>query len=139
MRKVDQTKFELPEGNCGAACLATIFGVAIDEAPNMNDERWDEAVSAWTRQFGYHVLNCTFPNGGYPPGLALAGVPSRRHLDKMHCVIFKDGELFHDPSPFRDQYQTYTVDEVKEWTFFVAVDPSRGQPTPDPRDAEAKE
>lgn len=132
---VDQTRFELPDGNCGAACLATIFGVDIDEAPNMNVEGWEHSVSKWTRQFGYWVLNCTFLVGEYPQGIALAGVPSRRLNGKQHCVIFEDGRLLHDPNPDRERWDPYTVDDVLEWTLFVAFDPTAGKPSSDPRDA----
>lgn len=135
MKMVDQTRFELPDGNCGAACLATIFGVDIDEAPNMNVEGWEHSVSKWTRQFGYWVLNCTFLVGEYPQGIALAGVPSRRLNGKQHCVIFEDGRLLHDPNPDRERWDPYTVDDVLEWTLFVAFDPTDGKPSSDPRDA----
>ena len=123
---VDQTILQPPNGDCGAACLATLFGVPLHQVPNLDHDGWEDTVSEWAARFGLWVLNVSpWSTQGGPPGFALAGVQSRRG-DWMHCVIFKDGELFHDPNPDRASHPPYTVADVKEWTFFVARDPRGG-------------
>jgi hypothetical protein len=99
---VDQTLFGSPDGNCLAACLATLFGLKIDDVPKFPLDEWLFGVQQFVRGQGYayHYIDnsgsCAFMPDGWHIGAGL----SPRGL--LHACVFQDGILTHDPHPSRD-------------------------------------
>jgi hypothetical protein len=103
-RRIMQTEFG-KSGNCQSACLAMMLGCHLDEVPNFsaleggNAEKF-AAQGKWLNERGLWLFNVAKWAGmPWPPpkGYYIAGGPSPRGL--AHSVIYKDGELWHDPHP----------------------------------------
>jgi len=113
MKKVFQTKFGYPNGNCHAACLASIFELNIDDIPDFGKRsNWYDNFIKWCVEAldlypididinksdieprGYYIVNGKSLNG-----------------DFRHSVVAKDGEIIHDPHPegALKNTQTYTM------------------------------
>ncbi len=110
MKFIDQTKFG-EEGNCNAACLATILGLQRDEIPNFGLEtpkgqNWATAQNLWLAKYGIVILTIDLtPKGKLPWLNALA--------DKIPCII-------SGKSPRKDfhhavvgQYRLYIKDQLE--------------------------
>lgn len=105
-RKVDQDQFG-PLGNCQSACLATLLGLPLSDVPNWTamecgDAHKFAAMHEWLRGYGWGLV--TVARGDmpeWPPrhGYFICGGDSPRGL--YHAVIYRDGELWHDPHPDR--------------------------------------
>jgi hypothetical protein len=116
--RVDQDQFGL-RGNCQSACLATLLGIPLSEVPNWaamegNDQLKFDAMRSWLRAIGWDLM--TVERGGmdaWPPrfGAFIAGGKSARGID--HAVIYRDGELWHDPHPDRTGIKSVeTIDNL---------------------------
>lgn len=134
MKPVMQTRYGYPDGNCFAACIASILELELDQVPvisSADDDHWTR-WQAWLRErglmmitwplhdpegnlmwtpWGYGLLACT------PPGADRGDAPEDRSVG--HSVVVYEGEVVHDPHPFDD------LGEWTEWTAFVTLDPSR--------------
>jgi len=107
-RKIDQTVMGR-YGNCQSACLAMLLGAELSEVPNFAQLAQDQGNAAaytaqgeWLRERGWTLLTVAPWQGlPWPPahGYYIAGGASPRGF--RHAVIFKDGELWHDPHPSR--------------------------------------
>lgn len=112
MKLVYQTKFGDPEGNCFAACVASILECEITELPDFDDLpegcNWLEWFNEHLAPKGYGVISATVPLHAYVPSGAhfIAAGPGHRGI--KHCVVMKSSgeltehtcdELAHDPYP----------------------------------------
>lgn len=115
MIPVNQTTFGIKEGNCHAACVASILEIPIDQVPNFAKGNDSEAMHAafgkWAWEHGQDVLEMYtgYLDGkplyfcGYQPYVILSGKSPR--CDDHHAVvgrISKSGfgfEVIHDPHP----------------------------------------
>jgi hypothetical protein len=102
-----------PRGNCYSACLAMMLGLPISEVPNFCDTPgleedpgpiFQAAAKAWLAARGWgHITVAAhgpFFKRWFSKGFVMAaGMTSRGFL---HSVIYKDGELWHDPHPSHD-------------------------------------
>ncbi len=101
MKFVDQTVLHSKyiNGNCFAACVASMFNVPIEEQPdftNMDEFEWFIEFEKWIeREFGLELLR--FSENACPTRYYMVLGQSPRGLS--HAVIYKDGELAHDPHP----------------------------------------
>ncbi len=107
MIKVYQTKYGL-EGNCFAACIASLFDVVINEIPFLSDyqDDWDEYLKALNlvlrNKFGvvlvYGELNDweDYLKENFIDSYYIVSGDSNKGLG--HAVIYKNGELFHNPN-----------------------------------------
>jgi hypothetical protein len=129
MKPVEQTRLSGTDGNCFAACLASLFEVALDEVPQAtpqeldkhNDDGWLQYTERLNQEFllprGFYIV--TFKYDGWKPrGYALLAAQSPRH-DGLHSVVCLDGEIVYDPHPRRDM----GVGEWKEWDVLMVADP----------------
>lgn len=112
-RRIDQTVLGA-KGNCHSACIAMLLGLSIDDVPNFNDSAdYNGALQAFLRDRGYTML--TFPISAtelrvFQKGFAIiGGMSPRGHL---HAVLYKDGELWHDPHPERGGVEVSAMDVV---------------------------
>jgi hypothetical protein len=108
MTPVNQTKLYAPDaihnGNCFAACLATLLDLPLWMVPPFDDmfgrSDWSARVDEWlTRMCALvrvrtdgHVLD-RLPEFYMASGLSPRGV--------RHSVIYSNGALVHDPHPSR--------------------------------------
>lgn len=126
-----------PYGNCLAACVASLFGLPLDEVPNFNDWENDPAKGGWWNYLcvwsAHRGLLPVYFHVSHPGGVAkqewyhwvkdavvIAGGPSPRHPEPRfaHAVLYKDGNLIWDPHP--DNTGISRVDDV---TMFVVKEP----------------
>lgn len=118
MTPVDQTRFGEGEGNCFAACLATILDLPLEAVPEMSCPEQFEIMLAWLWQRGQTAVEVNFrPRARFPEvfkgfglkgtGLAIASGKSPRG-DYDHAVVIavdhniQQVQFIHDPHPSRD-------------------------------------
>jgi len=107
-RWLNQTTLHNPpteRGNCTEACLASLFGVSIEEIGTFHNQDGDvrvfwERFEAAIARFGCYAVRFDVkpPQTGWVfDGYYLAGGDTARGT--KHCVVMLDGELAHDPHP----------------------------------------
>ena len=101
MKPIDQTRFGEPEGNCWAACVASILEVPIEtftfETPL--DHNWSRPWHEWLAGHGLAMLWFVVGQGVPPPGYSILSGKSPRGI--MHSVVALNGVVVHDPHPSR--------------------------------------
>ena len=119
MKPVFQTKFGVPEGNCFAACLASVFEIELDEVPDFGiADDWYIKFSDWMKvRFDIRPLELHIPamsrQNWKPNGYHLiSGVGSR---GIYHSVVGLDGVAVHDPFPGGIDLRT-----METYTIFIA-------------------
>lgn len=108
MKPVMQTQFDANPGpnagNCGAACLASLLELSLEEVPNFAAiEDWYgeayPAMQAWLRERGFFLLEVA----GEDAWFAAAGyhivIGKSPRGDFNHAVIYYGNQLAHDPYP----------------------------------------
>lgn len=116
-KKVYQTTFfdekKGTRGNCLRACVASLFGDDIDNVPffeQMKPGQWQDPLEHYLKTKGYELDGCNYINNPDDPKPEIADMPtidgyfimngeSPRGVKTGHSVIYKDGELYHDPHP----------------------------------------
>jgi len=140
--KIFQTLFGNRNGNCQAACLATLLGVALDDVPHFcrdvpKGQDWVMAQNKWlAAKHGLVMVSFRLkPNGGLPSINALAdGIPclisGKSPRGKFnHSVVglyrLKDGmhqlDYVHDPHP-----DGTFLEKAKSVDFFITCRPGMG-------------
>jgi len=119
MIPVDQTRFYDPtvpvkeqRGNCLQAVMASVLELPLDDVPHFvqddvdhdgdaNPEwNWWVRLVAWLGEHGWSV-HAALPISDYPGQSVLVTGPSPRGNGIHHIVIYRDGEMVHDPHPDR--------------------------------------
>ena len=104
MIPVDQTKPHIPgksNGNCLPAALASIFEMTLQDIPSfedMPDSEWYAALRDWLYNMGFQLL-------GWKEEIHFDGyyiVNGRTSRDTDHSVVYKKGQMVHDPHTLRD-------------------------------------
>ena len=124
-KRIDQTILASDpkrEGNCLAACVASWLGLPLAEVPHfiehgaaLNGE--NDRVSWWSMLLGYMAgrgywpTELDSPSDAEPGEIAFVMGMSPRGV--CHQVLYRDGELWHDPHPSRDGITD--VREVLVW------------------------
>jgi len=101
MKEVFQTKFGYPDGNCHAACLASIFELEIETIPNFGvGPSWYEKFTLWCiAKLGVQPIDIQINDEVFTPsGFHMINGPSKNG-DFWHSVVGMDGKVFHDPYP----------------------------------------
>ena len=94
-------------GNCLQACIASICEMELHEVPHfaaLPDESWFETMCNWLYERGYAFEDYDTVHDTDKYMLAIG--PSPRGT--FHAVVYKDGQLVHDPHPSKDG-----IEEVK--------------------------
>lgn len=139
MKPVEQTKGGPPDGNCFAACIASVLELELADVPNFvaygADEWWDR-LQDFLRGYGlemYDFLPADEPEGWHPNGYWLAGVDSLNlGIDPetgepyRHCVVMHGGTLAWDPQqmPGKKTYEYVELCNVYVMRPFVVHDPA---------------
>lgn len=123
MKPVDQTVFGPVEGNCFAACLASILELEIAEVPNftLDPDNWFENANAWCDERGYcllYVKSDAIKSGYIDPRplidaghyFIVTGLSPRG--DFLHCVVQHRDQNVHDPHPSREFFRGAWVDFI---------------------------
>ena len=105
IKPVIQTKLQKEpplgvNGNCFAACVATLLCIPIEEVPPfeeyMEDRTWVRMATRFLASHGYVWGTMDDPEPGeYYVALGY----TVRSDTVLHAVIYKDGEMVHDPHP----------------------------------------
>lgn len=118
MIKVFQTKFGT-EGNCLEACIASLLEVDIEQIPILpKDGRWLRIINSWlVNNHNIFLLTVEITNPAYIDiafnnSYQIAVGEGARGL--RHAVIYKNGELVHDPFP-----EGAGIKEVLEYDLLV--------------------
>ena len=120
MKRVMQTKFGGKEGNCWAACIASILELNIEEVPNFcagedidgkpcDPNQWFNMTINWLKRRGYTMIFFLKPNIFRPDAFhIISGRSPRGAYD--HCVVAYGMEMRHDPHPSGDFLACKTED-----------------------------
>ncbi len=112
---VDQTKFGGKDGNCLAACLATLLRLDIDEVPGFFSDdsgTWREKMGAWLVERGWgHLCIAGPPPEMLGPAMSIVSGKSPRG-DWLHATVWRGRELLHDPHPSRAGLEGEPVDTI---------------------------
>lgn len=103
MKTTYQTKFGSVEGNCLAACIASLLEIGIDDVPDLSPQpndpiHWIRKFRDFMKQYGV-IAEIYSPDFFRPPrgvyyliwGTSPRGLP--------HSVIGRNGQIAHDPHP----------------------------------------
>jgi len=129
MKKVYQTVFQYPLGDCLRACIASIFEFPIDDMPNFWDQTQDTSefwklVNDWvSKNKGYRCISFEFKKKDrhlVDGILCIACAKSPRCKDEDHAVVWRDG-IVHDPHPSN----AGLTEEPDTFTLFIPLDPRR--------------
>ena len=111
MKPLMQTRFG-EEGNCFAACVASILEVSIDEVPWLEDpENWQDyslRLNNYLKErhdlklfaFGFESITSHFPDALTDGYYIVSG---KIHGGLEHSVVHKNGELVHDSNPKKNK------------------------------------
>ena len=105
MKKLIQTKLHNPPeiiGNCFATVIACLLEIEIEEVPAVEelfdtDQDWVNLMQKFVNEKGYLWLSISNKNEVEKDEFYIAIGPSPRGVS--HAVIYKNGELYHDPHP----------------------------------------
>ena len=113
----DEMVDQRTKSDCFLACIASLTGLPVSEMPqpptsyeNLTSDgepteedreaevQYGNAVRRHLRECGWLLLNAySFA----PAGHSIASGPSPRNPRIWHCVVYRDGELAHDPHSSR--------------------------------------
>jgi hypothetical protein len=120
MKPVFQTILSPPNGNCMAACIASILELSIEDLPNPHGKDiWWEEWQEWLAPQNMYLINVEFEQGedGWrPPGFWIADVDSPREFKESegspvaHAVVAKANKIVHDPHPKATNYSAPNLD-----------------------------
>lgn len=131
MKPVYQTQFggsEAPaseQGNCLAACLASIFEYSLTDVPDfglyLNDGTWYKVLQDWLRPRNLELIVIT-ATGDHPTGIHILAVKSTtlKNPDDGHVVVVHGNTVIHDPNP-----HSKGVGEKEQYWVFSVLDPSK--------------
>jgi len=105
MIPVLQTRFGSPHGNCLGAAVSSITGIPIGEFDECEGKRWFEIFYGVLYRHGYEFhgtldkLEDILSYSEGVDGFYIVGGGSPRSIPAGHAVVFKNGEMVHDPHP----------------------------------------
>lgn len=115
MEPVYQTIIDKENGNCMAACIASLLELPLEAVPNFSErEDWFNYVDEFLEQFDLEWLQLKYSRStelllrGY---YILSGdSPNFDGVD--HVVIGHNGEVVHDPNPDGKEMTEFSTIEV---------------------------
>lgn len=115
---------QVARDDCMRACLATYFGLTLAEVPGLETEQWHHEVRDFAHARGLGYVTIKVPNEevfreSFSGGFLICTGESARGM--RHAVIYKDGELWHDPHP-----GSTGIKAVEQVDFFYLLNPPGG-------------
>jgi hypothetical protein len=92
MRPVEQTCFDLKNGNCFAACIASILELPLEEVPNFCGEGFDAPTwfvdfSKWAEERGLAVVSTSWPGTNLIINNSYAILCGKSHRGNPHAIV----------------------------------------------------
>jgi hypothetical protein len=97
MKPVYQTRFG-PDGNCFAACLASILEIDLADVPQF-DERWCHVLRQFLAPRGFEPDFLHLVDDLADPWTDYVIVAQVMPDHTLHSSVWRHGQLVHDPSP----------------------------------------
>lgn len=105
-QKIDQTEFG-EFGNCQTACIAMLTGIPFEDIPNftytaneLGERNAFLAQQEFLNNYGFGIITLQYDLSVSLRGYLIVGGMTDRGFN--HAVIYKNGNLWHDPHPSRD-------------------------------------
>lgn len=139
MRPVTQTILTVPDGDCFAACVASLLGLPLEEVPNYHGDDWWERWQGWFGERGVAPVFLHVEPGWSWPGYWIGNPRSplgARHEDRdlvQHAVVMRGRELAHDPHPRLDFLPACDPSTIDEAIVLAPLDPEGLHSSPDLR------
>jgi len=131
MKPVMQTKFGVPWGNCLQACIASIFEISIEDAPDFGDicedddnkprRSWWRILQNWCAERNMAVVQVTAGSAWIPENAYLIAGGKSPRGEFNHAVVWYGGKIVHDPHPD----QTGLAERPTDYDLFVVLDPAK--------------
>jgi len=130
MIPVFQSKISGDDGDCWAACVASIFEIDISRVVDIHSpenvrRHWTIGVEEWLRPANLSMV--LVPHGAdIPKGYAILVVTSTMFEGCTHAVVCQDGEVVFDPNPEAGKRERgdYMAAAHRYWVFHP-LDPSK--------------
>lgn len=100
MKPVEQTIIELGQGNCVAACIASILELPIDRLPNFHGGGWHHRWADWLEPANLTLTELDVDKTP-PRGFSILAADSPRN-PVLHAVVACGRNIVWDPHPRRD-------------------------------------
>ena len=135
MRRVLQTRFGYPGGNCQQAALASLLELPLEDVPdfcNRYPSDWDQEMNRWLYGLGLFSLHLREPDDKHAAGSlewltdnvpCIVAVKSLVTTGRLHAVIYHKGHVIHDPHP--SQVHRWREVEVVGYDVMVPLDAAR--------------
>lgn len=107
-----QTKFGAPDGNCLAACIASILEIPLGSVDVPGTDEWSKKLAEWCSDNGYGFVWVNTSEIQAPEGsgshawsddiywIATGKCDREQDGEKLyHCVVARGSEFVHDPNP----------------------------------------
>ena len=134
MKPVHQTTFggedapESEQGNCMAACLASIFECTLADVPDFTGSivsgGWFFHLQKWLATRNLSLLMLRRPAVDIPAGFAMASVDSETLGPGAHMVVLEAGKVVHDPNPRAKRKPGVDDYVIEEYWAFTVRDPA---------------
>mgnify|MGYP001576054384 CR=1 FL=1 len=103
MKPMMQTRMGI-NGNCEAACIASILECDINDVPQIRDtedyeHRYFKRLSMWLRSnYGVYYVHCPLGDSNWKPqGWSVGAIQSDLVGQYTHAVVCFDGKIVYDP------------------------------------------
>jgi len=124
MSLVYQNDFSEDSGNCVPACIATAFGMKLEDVPHFlkaNNANWVEPFEVWLQSLTGFMPFFTPVKRALQIVLAMKNMPyfviGEVGKSEYHMCLAQNGNLIHDPNPAGSG-----IRKVKDYVFLLQVD-----------------
>lgn len=132
MKPVFQTDTTFKTGNCGEACVASILEIELSDIPMLHNQDDPEDGATYCRnlrkflsKFGMSFIDVSMvedcdPMDFFKDCWVVASGKSPRATEdwQKHAVVWRNGEIVHDPHP-----NGSGLDEIEMYGVFIKQNP----------------
>ncbi len=133
MIPIMQTDLTFETGNCGEACIASILELELSDIlifgnpDNPEDGKfYCKSIRNFLNKFGYSYIDIEMSKEYDPIDflkdcwvIATGKSPRATKKEQRHAVVWKNGEIIHDPHPSGDGLK-----EIEMYGVFIKMNPS---------------
>jgi hypothetical protein len=133
MIEVEQTIMSPPDGNCFAACLASILELPLEVVPNLarfwHDGEWDRAWNKqqrWLERFGLRVTwaEPSDAKDWRPEGYWISTNNVGQGEHDQHATVWRGHEMVWNPCP-GSKADGSDLGACTLIEYFIALDPAK--------------